>query len=229
MKGVGGGVVTTDGLYFIMDALNLKSGTSTAIDIANEKSYTLSNGTYNNGRSFVFDGIDDYISVGALGSASQFTSFTLDLWFNSSSIVNYRNILDFNGMNTGIRIEQYTYPGYLASWANLGYTTARMSVLVSMSNSSIGINDISENTWNNLIVKISISKLASVYLNGVLICSNIYYSSVSSTIGNMRIGDGYDYSSRRFQGQIPYVAIYDRELSDSECLNNYNTLKWRFI
>jgi hypothetical protein len=44
----------------------------------------------------------------------------------------------------------------------------------------------------------------------------------------MRIGDGYDYSSRRFQGKIPVVRIYKKALSDSEVLQNYNVQKSRY-
>jgi len=64
--------------------------------------------------------------------------------------------------------------------------------------------------------------------NGVKYIDQSVPNGWTGYINNFRIGDGYDYSSRRFQGSMPYVAIYNRPLSDDEVINSYNSLKWRF-
>lgn len=89
---------------------------------------------------------------------------------------------------------------------------------------------LTDNTWYNLIVMYeSASNWCKIYLNGVKYIDQNIPSGWYGSITNMRIGDGYDYNSRRFQGQIPYVALYNRSISDSEAISNYNSMKWRFI
>lgn len=119
MIGIGNGGVSTNGLVFCVDSFNINSYNGSpptdVYDLITGSTNTLDNGVSFNGRSFVFDGIDDEISVGNLGS---FPSFTLNMWFNSSSITDYKNIIDFNGGNTMLRIEQYTAPGYFSFYNN---------------------------------------------------------------------------------------------------------------
>lgn len=172
-KGVGSNGIITDGLVFNIDAFNLKSYdtiSATAYDTTKRNHICpLNNGVIFDGRSFEFDGIDDYIEVGNLGN--DFASFTLDMWFNSSSVVDYKNIIDFNGGNTMLRIEQYTAPGYPFGWINLdpilgGY--ARMSISINLvGDGSFGIGgdcpgNITENEWNNLIISYQNSSTASI-------------------------------------------------------------------
>ncbi len=228
--------VSTNGLVFCVDSFNVKSYTSSVVtqNLTGTGSYTLSNGVSFDGRDFTFDGIDDNIIVGNLGN--NFTSVTLNIWFNSSSITDYKNHhIDFNGFNTCIRIEQYTAPGYFGAWSN-GSGNTRMSISINGSGDSLGIGGdlpgvLLENTWYNLIFTYNTTgQKVDVFLNGVKIVNQ--YTCVSPFVGyinDMRIGDGYDYSSRRFQGKISYVGLYNRAISDTEALSNYNTLKWRFI
>ena len=247
--------VSTNGLVYCVDAFNIKSYPSGATYTApftgavdnmgpardwTGASYSLiANSVGFDGRSFTFDGVDDYIAAGDLSFlGTDFSSFTLNIWFNSSSITDYKNLIDFNGFNTCIRIEQYTAPGYFAAWSNLGgpsgYT--RMSVSINGSGDSLGIGGdlpgtLTEDTWNNIILTYeSSTQKVNLFLNGVKLVDQ--YTCGAPFVGyisDMRIGDGYDYSTRRFQGKIAYVALYTRPISDSESYQNYDTLKWRFI
>lgn len=144
------------------DVFNLKDSVSNTLN-------TLQNNVYFNSRDFVFDGVDDYINVGSLGN---FTSYTLDMWFKSTAVVDYKNLIDFNGNNDGVRIEQYTTPGYTLNWTNLGYTgTARMSITLDASGGfGIGgdcIGDIVENEWYNLVISYKTSPAIAVPLTNV--------------------------------------------------------------
>jgi len=220
--------VSTNGLVFCVDSFNVKSftsSTSTYNLIGASSSYTLANGVGFSGRDFTFDGIDDYIGVGDLGT--NFASVTLNMWFNSTSITDYKNLIDFNGFNTCIRIEQYTAPGYFAAWSNLGGGSGltRMSISINGSGDSLGIGGdlpgtLVEGQWYNLIVTYnSTGQKVNIFLNGTKLVNQ--YTCAFPFVGyisNMRIGDGYDYSTRRFQGSIPYVALYNRAITDTEAI-----------
>jgi hypothetical protein len=65
------------------------------------------------------------------------------------------------------------------------------------------------------------------YKNGVFSNSsaNSYPTAVSS-VSTINIGSGY--AGPSFQGNIYFVALYDRQLSDSEIFQNYNALRGRY-
>jgi hypothetical protein len=229
------GTIYDDHTYFTYSHPSLPP--TNVNNISGDYVYSLVNGVSFNKRDFVFDGVDDYINVGSLPSVSG--DFTLNIWYNSSSIVDYRNLLDFNGDNTMLRIEQYSVPGYQSNWSNAnqpGGGLARMSVNFNLSgDGSFAFGGdyppyvLSENTWYNLVAVFdSLTKYAKVYLNGVKYIDQNVPNDWVGYINDFRIGDGYDYSSRRFQGKMPYVSIYNRPLSDGEVISNYESMKWRF-
>jgi len=231
--------IVTDQLYLSLDAADVLSypgsGTTWYDLTANSHNATLTNGAYydpSDSGVMVFDGVDDYANVGSLGSG--FGIFTLDMWANSGSVTDYKNIIDFNGGNTMLRIEQYTSPGYYATWVNFGAGRARLSINLNVSGDfSFGFGGdcpgvITDNTWYNLVVTYDGTN-CSIYINNQkLVNSQSVTGGFVGYINNMRIGDGYDYSSRRFQGKIPVVRIYKKSLSDSEVLQNYNAQKSRY-
>ncbi len=88
--------VVKDGLVVCLDAGNPKSypGTgNTWYDLTiNGNNGTLTNGpTFSsiNGGGIVFDGINDYVSVGNLGSF--YAQGTISYWMYSTAVENYRN------------------------------------------------------------------------------------------------------------------------------------------
>lgn len=86
-----------------------------------------------------------------------------------------------------------------------------------------------ENEWVNIIITNEYStKRVTLFLNGEKIVDVTTINFFHGQINSFRIGIGYD-SGRFFEGNIPYVGLYNRSLSESECLDNYNVLKWRFI
>ena len=74
---------------------------------ANGPTYSETNKGY-----FDFDGTNDQIAIGNLGS---FSTFTVEVLFKSDSVTNYKNVMDCNWLtdnatysNSGPRLEQYT-------------------------------------------------------------------------------------------------------------------------
>jgi hypothetical protein len=65
-----------------------------------------------------------------------------------------------------------------------------------------------------------------LYLNGVLLATTAYTTSIS-TSGIGRIS-GYDNGGEIWNGNISSVMIYNRALTATEVLQNYNATKSRF-
>ena len=91
------------------------------------------------------------------------------------------------------------------------------------------------NVWYNICVTYLGNTTILMYLNGVLDATK---STTSATAGynlsdwssgnqNPRIGSWYN-SSFPFQGKISNIQTYNRSLSATEVLQNYNALKGRF-
>ena len=66
------------------------------------------------------------------------------------------------------------------------------------------------------------------YRNGVSVSSATRGSATGIAGGTLRIGARNDAYAAHYVGNIALVSIYDRVLSDSEVLQNYNALKSRF-
>ena len=219
--GVTGGVdMITDGLVFYVDAANPNSyisGNTTTNDLISNVSGTLINGvgfsTENNG-SWDFDGTDDYIS---LSNTITNTIYTLDFWYKM-------------GVNDG------SY-GYFASSVNTGFAISEGGTVVGLSygefyyyNGStatrLGSSIPSLTEWNNITSIIDTSSnIIKVYGNGSLI-SNNSVSNLSTSVTN--IGRYIAGNTHFLNGNLSPYKIYNRALSSTEILQNYNALKGRY-
>ena len=234
-----GGIVT-QGLVLDLDAAKRDSyvGTGTAWnDISgNRNNGTLINGpTFNsgNGGSIVFDGVDDYVNL----SDTPFrfgTTFTLSMYFYWSDIAVFQNLIakrngspfnqysifignDING-NIGKKIIFFARPddGDIAASTNIQYTLPNSGIF----NVSCVLNTTSQN----------------LYVNGVLVgSSNINYVTKTFNITgrNLLIGAALDNAGTAafgfFNNKISQTLIYNRALSASEILQNYNATKGRYL
>jgi len=221
----------------------VKNGLVLALDAADKNSYRGSgttwnnlsgnsnNGTLTNGPTFsnsnrgaiVFDGTDDYVAAGNLGSF--YTQGTISYWMYSTAVENYRNPFStkYLGGNVGIRFEQYTtvspYGGF--------------NVVIGNDAGTYGFYDysptsvLSANIWYNVVLawNTSTNKVFG-YLNGVskFDTTHTYWAT---TLPSISIGSGFD-SGRYFKGNIASTLIYNRALTATEVLQNYNATKTRF-
>jgi hypothetical protein len=87
------------------------------------------------------------------------------------------------------------------------------------------------NTWYNLVGNAD-SSAVRMYVNGVLSNSSTGISGTIVNNANSIIGWGIDprfaTGGRFFNGSIANAAVYNRTLSASEILQNYNATKTRF-
>lgn len=223
--------IATKGIVQSGLVLNLDAGVSTSYsgsgttwtDLSgNGNNGTLTNGpTYSgtNGGSLVFDGVDDYVNAGNLGSF--YSQGTISYWMNSSAVQNYRNPFStkYLGFNEGIRFEQTNSGQFYAVIGN--------------SSNQYTINDytldavITVNTWYNVVLVWNTSTNNIVgYLNGIqkFNSTNTYWAT---TLPSISIGSGFD-SGRYFTGKFSNTSIYNRALSQAEIQQNFNALRGRF-
>jgi hypothetical protein len=171
-----------------------------------------------------FDGVDDYVTVGSLGS--QFTNFTVEIWFKSDSVTNYRNPIDCNWLiengsysNLGPRLEQNS-AGNLSWVVGSGSDVYSFVTLVPSGLSSI--------PYHHAVITKTSSTNFNGYYNGNY-TSSLSFSGWAGSMLNVNIGRGFSPSGERwFIGKIPSVKIYNRALTAAEIQQNFNAKKSRF-
>jgi hypothetical protein len=218
MSTVGGGVnIVTNGLVLYLDASNTKSyvsGSTTWNDVSRSRNDgTLINGpTFNsaNGGSVVFDGVDDYVSFSSITN----NIYTIDFWYKM-------------GGNDG------SY-GYFASSGNNGFAIGEGGPGIGYGqfyywNGSVstGLGLIPSTTnWNHICTLINVStNNIQIYGNGNQL-STTTVTSMSTSISN--IGRYITTNTHYLKGNLASYKIYNRALSASEVLQNYNATKSRF-
>ena len=205
----------------------------------NRKNGTFTNGpsyNSNNGGSIVFDGSNDYVLI-TDNTGLQFTNsqaYTISSWV-------YWTESNFGQLGT-IFCFGTSSPPYTGYYFVLDYGAARTESFffdyfdgVNFKSLQGTANSIPRNRWIHLCGTVSDNVGANmrVYLNGSLASytdrssvtppSNINYSGLTAAVGNRGSS-----AFQPFEGRIANISIYNKALSASEVLQNYNTTKGRF-
>lgn len=226
--------IVTDGLVLYLDAANTKSyvsGSTTWVDMAAGNNGTLVNGpTFSsaNGGSIVFDGVDDYITLSSqLSSLNGNLEASLCIWIklvsgsNPSGTSGLIQLSSYNNANGNL----YFYTDALrvgGIWLDI-FRTDRLFT-------GDWAPTFNPTNWHLLTVTTTPGANGwKMYLNEVLRYQSTGQSVVSvdsSLFGGFRLGQNGD--SRELQGNISICQIYNRALSATEILQNYNATKTRF-
>ena len=210
--------IVQDGLVLNLDASNTLSypgsGTTWFDLTSNNNDGTLINGpTFDsaNGGSIVFDGVNDYVSFSTITN----NIYTIDFWYKM-------------GGNNG------TY-GYFASSGANGFAISEGGTANGLSfgkfyyyNGSVNIlSDIpSTSNWNHICVVINTtSNNLQIFGNSVQL-NNFTISNMSTSVSN--IGRYVPNFFNMLNGNLASYKIYNRALSATEVLQNYNAQKSRF-
>jgi len=217
--------IITDGLVFAVDAANKKSypGSGTTwTDLVDSNNGTLTNGpTYDsaNGGSIVFDGANDYVAIAEGGMSFPDTNadFTLEVVVSTNDIINSQTLFQQENLGgTGrawIYLDNGNSPRYFSTY--LGGSDVFLTSLANPAASTV----------YHLHIKYESGDIHIGY-NGVWYQSQTK-SIDENSLGSFRIGSGKN-TNLPFDGNIYCVRVYDRALSASEILQNYNALKSRF-
>jgi hypothetical protein len=223
---------SNDSTVIALDAGNPYSYSNPSSLLANDLSIynsdgTLTNGVVfssNNGGTWVFDGTDDYISLGNnVFLRTLQMNVTIICWFYqtatriySTLYANYSNTSPGNVISL-FRVDNNTV-NYITSRSDGGYQAK-------------SLGSITNNTWNFAAVSIfgTISNPVITYvLNNSSSTENLLsLNPTISTTNNVFVG-GNSYISETFAGNISQLRIYNRALSDNEILAYYNNTKSRY-
>ena len=169
-----------------------------------------------NGGSIVFDGIDDFINLTNIGFSLMGSgiSSTVSLWTKVTNLSPGRNMVFFEqSTNSSNR--------YVIWFQDSDDTLNFYPNALNHKSSTININ-----TWYFICTTVN-GTSSKMYLNGNQIGSSVNYSP-SNTNTNTYLGVSPIYTNEFLYGGISNLQIYNRDLSASEVLQNYNALKGRF-
>ena len=213
-----GPIEATDGLVLHLDAGNTRSypgSGNTVYDLSGfGNTSALTNGpTYNSSNlgAFVLDGSNDYILVNSQANILSKTAYTKIAFIYISNFSTVNNIISggFSGQHAfwmfgTVRLNA----GHNGSWATV-----------------VGATTLSLNTWYFAAVTYSNSTGWKLYLNGR---EDGTSADTTTFTGNQEIVIGAYSSGNNFTGRISNIQVYNRALTATEILQNYNATKGRY-
>tara|TARA_B100000497_G_C7542097_1_gene328053 strand:- start:38 stop:724 length:687 start_codon:yes stop_codon:yes gene_type:complete len=215
--------IVSDGLVFNMDAANRASYPQTGTNCFNTLKISQT-GSLNNGvtlgtnpQNFIFgaDGVDDYIDYGNITECNFGSgNMSVSAWIKTDTIASGNVDIIGIGANGGTRIRLQRRAAKLG-----GYIDSTSA------NSLTGGTTINTSNWyNGCITKVGTT--FTIYLNGS--ADGTVSISGNFTDTEVIVGAYFGGGSNYFDGSIGPTQIYNRALSATEVLHNYNALKSRF-
>jgi len=222
--------IVTNGLVLNVDA-GFTPSYPTSGTTWYDLSYSGNNGTLTNGPTFsslnggsiVFDGVDDF-TIGTIPSSTFTGPHTICCWFYRETVTQWSGLFSNNVNSTSCSI--FTF---INSTNSLGTNRAGVS------GTSIAVDLGSDhlNKWIYAVITYGgVTNGSNVnvyaYKDGSLISSsgNLYWDL--STTSSYYVGRHWTSAMQVHDGFIPHVSLYNRALTASEILQNYNAQKSRF-
>jgi len=211
--------IVTDGLVLNLDAGFAPSYPTTGTTWYNMGPNSL-NATLTNGPSFqsgliYFDGTDDQATIAGTSPALDITSqITMIAWVNPTTI---------GGSWQGIFLRQTVGDYELWMFGNKLRYGLRLNGTMYRDSGNISLT---ANTWYMLAWTYDGSTVR-LYVNAVADSTFSRSGAISTSDGTIYIGYS-GFASERFNGYIAACQLYNKALSASEILKNYNAQKSRF-
>jgi hypothetical protein len=216
--------LVTSGLIFCLDAANKVSYTGSGTswyDLTNN----INNGTLNNGPTFstsgggsiLLDGIDDYISV-ENNSILNPSNVTVSIWVKRNAYQS--SIGSFIRRN---------YNDSYAIFATFNADTSYFRIYDGTTYPSSPTISLSLNTWTNIVGSYDGANI-KIYKNGTFSgqTANTTAISYSSSNTQMTIGRDDPIVGRYMSANYGSVMIYNKALTATEVLQNFNANRTRF-
>jgi hypothetical protein len=232
--------IVTNNLILCLDAANTRSYPTTGttwFDLSKsiQNSTLVNNPTFDsgNGGSILLNGTGDYIEVISDGKNSIFEvqDFTIDIWYYYTQNGLYEILWSYNAPLPWPTVPYYSQ--HFRTVTEAGYVDAlfvgyNLGGVYNYKLSTIGIPVVNRDSWNHLVWTRNSNGQLRVYCNGNTIITD------DSVIGNISyynrpiwIGVS-DFVSALTTGRFAEVKFYNRALSQTEVLQNYNVTRNRF-
>jgi len=216
-----GGIVT-NGLVLALDAAKRDSypgsGTTWNDISGNGNNGTLTNGpTFNSadGGSIVFDGVNDRVNL--TSSPNLTNNFSISIWTRITTTT--------PGHMFGFYVSSSPFNGWALACSFNPVNSGTLNFWDGTAWRNSGIN-ISDSLLRYITVTINNTNLISFYINGVFNIS-VQGSNIPLYVGNKTIGSRSD-GLTPLKGNIYNTQLYNRDLSATEILQNYNATKGRY-
>ena len=226
MAGSVGPDLVQNGLILALDAADKNSyrGTGTSwFDLSgNANSGSLKNGPTFSGANqgtFVFDGTDDNVQLGTASTFLPTSAITINCWAKTNVIGVYKKIFVTVTAGTQSITGIYFSLGPSPDGIYLGIITSNGTQYATSTTNP------STTKFSNFCGTYDGSNIR-LYLNGTLLATQ----AQTGTIVNTGIGriSGYDSGAEIWDGNVASFSIYNKALTATEVLQNYNATKTRF-
>jgi hypothetical protein len=200
-----------------------RSVTQGLLNMFGTSTINITNATFDNNAQIEFDGTNDYIDSGYDLSWNNASSASIELMVKPYTV---------SGGNYGIIGKEY--PNW--EWAFYQYNSSLSLVYWNTSGGHSNGMDFSvnafptANTWYHIVYTWN-GSTSIFYVNGVALGSKVATDpSINQNRSNnvMVGGHTYVWADSYFNGKLDLVKFYNRNLTASEVLTNYNALKTRF-
>ena len=207
--------IVIDGLRFCLDAANTKSypGSGTTWTDISGKNHagTLTNGptfSSDNGGSIVFDGSNDYVNATPITKPA---SCTFSCWAKSTDV---STVMLFNAGAHSAGPDLFFHSGII-SWNTWDANNNPFGNVPSSA---------TDGKYHNYVVVNDSSSNTKLYYDTELLGTATYKSAT----GTNTLYIGGTTHTYQWSGSISSFMIYDKLLTESEILQNYNSHKGRF-
>jgi len=213
--------IVRSGLVLALDGADRNSypgsGTTWKDISGNNNNATLISGpTFSSekGGCIVFDGINNLAQISNSSSLNG-NAQTINVWYNTTVIparsASIISKTDATNSTNGYNI----------------LTGNSAQIKPATGGTSVGLGDGTSSIWYFTTLTFTINSAASFYVNGVFI-NTAALANFTMTSNVLRIGVSADSFWTKFTGKIAQINIYNRQLSATEILQNYNAAKSRF-
>ena len=226
----------SDGIVLYLDAANPRSyaGTGTTwYDISGNSN----NATFVDSPTYLsvpqpyfnFDGVNDYMRIVRSSSMSPTTGLTQEVWFNYPSVPT-------TAIFIGLQYGSSSNNSYALWKENANFYAGANTSGGAFSYIGMGTTNIVGNRWYHLVYTYD-GSTQNLYLNGTLMTSGSKTGTIQYDANNTTVLIGADYNGAGYNtgaafphsGKLSQVRIYNRGLSATEVLRNYNAQRKRYF
>jgi hypothetical protein len=228
----------TDGLVLNLDPANIKSypgSGSTLSDLSTSNNHTTLTGspTHNASNGLTFNGTSQYGRIPSVNGVSNFTNtqqYSVEIWFNPSN--GQPNAGEAELMEKWNLNNESKYP------YTIRFNENGSSMLVAAYDGSnfpnVSVSGFPVNTWKQLVAVFDfVGKTLTVYKDGVsggsTSLNGIGQVSNTSPVGIAgRVATTTGALQVPFKGTVGIIRMYNKALSSTEVLQNFNANKSRY-